>query len=188
MNKIEQNLDPEITANEQKNKEHQITLAKYHQVAGDVINPDEMKGFSLFTERDSKWLVDENTYSMGRRIEWKNEMGAIIGINVSDFVSNDAARSSSEIHSSPGKYGSVYKPFIAVDDVSTLDTIIEDWTTKVEIIESCNIANGRFRKNIISGIMTKGNTAIHVYHYDPEMADTELFKSIAVQLANKLSF
>ena len=174
LRKVEQNLDSEILSIEQTARVKQISSEKYQQITDETVNSDKMTGYSVFSEWDSKWLIDENSFAMGKRKEWKNYNGALIGIDICEFESDDAARSAVEFHTHTIRFRHSFTPFFDIDDFSTLDSLIVNWQW--------------IDYNIITGICKKGKTAMQVYHYNPEGINTEDFKSIAIQLANRLSF
>ena len=175
LDKIEENLDEEIILKEQDVRERQITDTRYLQITEDTIKSETMTGYSFFSDWDSKWLVDENNFLMGKRMEWVNARGSLIGIDIFEFDSEESAHSAVEIKTRPIESGVIKTPSFDLNDLSTLDLLIKDWP-------------GVFSNKFISGICFEGKTALHVYQFDPEKINTEEFKTIATKLATTLSF
>jgi len=177
LDKIEKNLSNEIKASEEQARAFQIPLVKYEELVNNAINLPAMQGFSLTSEWDSKWKVDETTLVMGRRVEWKNSTGAIVGIDMAEFDTETAARQAMEIrlHEVDAHISSPRSVF-QVDAPSSIDSLVATWQSHL------------FASRIISGISAKGKVAIHIYHYNPQGNDTALFSAVTKEMANKISF
>ena len=91
--KIQSNVDPAILSSMEQAKQSQITKEQYNQLVLTLPGSELMTDYELFAERDSKWVIDMNGFAMGRRTEWKKENGELIGIDICEFETEEAAQS-----------------------------------------------------------------------------------------------
>jgi len=170
--KIEKNLHPDILSSEQESKKKQITLSKYRQITDPVLSLSDIKEFSFLKQWDSKWVIDENSFATGIRTEWKNDSGSIIGIDICEFETKDAAQSAIEQQAlyTSGK-------IFDMEDMTTFDAHISRWR---EMITSNKYFNA---------ISVYDNIAVHVYQYDPEKKpDTNIINNVVYKLAEEVTF
>ncbi len=157
--KIECNLKKEIVDFEESLKLKQIKLNEYQISASSLINYKLMNNFYPTSTWDSKWLVDSVKMAMGIRHEWKNENGAVIGIDLCKFESEKTASNAGKIMS----YNTWREDHLfQSNDPASLKQIISAW--KKNGIE-----------NNISVVTSKGNIGYHIYYYDPIKIDTDFF-------------
>ncbi len=171
-NKIEKNLHPDILSSEQESKKKQITLSKYRQITDPVLSLGDIKEFSFLKQWDSKWVIDENSFATGIRTEWKNDSGSIVGIDICEFETKDAAQSAIEQQAlyTSGK-------IFDMEDMTTFDAHISRWR---EMITS---------NKYYSAIGVYNNIAAHVYQYDPEKKpDTNIIKNVIYKLVDQVTF
>jgi len=171
-NKIEKNLHPDILSAEQESKKKQITLSKYRQITDPVLSLGDTKEFSFLKQWDSKWVIDENSFAAGIRTEWKSENGSIIGIDICEFETKDAAQSAIEQQAlyTSGK-------IFDMEDMTTFDAHISRWR---EMITS---------NKYYSAIGVYNNIAVHIYQYDPEKKpDTNIINNVAYKLVDQVTF
>jgi len=171
LNKIENNLPADVLLAEEEAKRNQISREKYQQLTVPVLALDETQGFTLLKEWDSKWVVDKNTFACGRRSEWENETGTIIGIDICEFETDAAARSSAERQAVTTNC----KTF-DMADISTLQAHIDRWNK--------TIGYGKY----ISVVSYKGRIAVYIYQYNPEVSNTHIFQAVAYELVEQTNF
>ncbi|MBN1293571.1 MAG: hypothetical protein JXB48_17155, partial [Candidatus Latescibacteria bacterium] len=183
LKKIENNLNSDIITIEQNAKEKQISEQKYNKVINDAVNVEIMSNFSLQSDIDSKWPVDSNTFVLGRRTEYDNEHGIIIGIDMCEFESEDLAKKASAIRTSyiPAVESLGDKPPVfSITNQSSIDTLITNWETRRDYTA--------LSKKIISGISVIDNIVVHIYQYAPHEIDKVLFTQVTSKIADQISF
>jgi len=171
LNKIENNLPADVLLAEEEAKRNQISREKYEQLTAPVLALDETRGFTLLKEWDSKWVVNDTTFSCGRRTEWENETGTIIGIDICEFETEADAQASAERQAVTTNC----KTF-DMDDISTLQKHIDRWNEIIGYLK------------YLSAVSYKGRVAVFIYQYNPEMSKTHIFKAAAYELVEQTNF
>lgn len=182
LKKIELSLSPDVRSKEELKKASQISSTQYQSIIGDAEKADYMKGYSLLSSWDSKWFINYEDFVTGRRMEWKNTEGEIIGIDIAEFASSDLANKAKETRvneENPGDQLPNMKP-ISMFDISSstsVDSLIEKWK------------NPHWYDNrIISGISSKGQIAVHVYYHPSSIINYDAFSSLLKDISGKISF
>lgn len=172
VSKIEKNLNKDVLMSEQESKKKQIAISKYRQLTDPVLALNETKEFTVLKQWDSKWVIDENSFATGIRTEWKNEQGAIIGIDICEFETSDAARSAMELQAFYTR-----SKIFDMEDMTTFDTHIDRWR---KIITPYKYFNS---------VSVYDKLAVHIYQYDPEKKpDTKIFSNVAYKLVDQVTF
>lgn len=172
LNKIESNLLTEVLSFEEAARQKQIPVRVYQTITNPVVNSEPMNGFSLHSTWDSKWLMTSESLAMGIRKEWKNEQGAIIGIDISRFDSDSLALKAGNTHSRI-TYSSIFN----LDNLDSLKSILAEWQKKWGY---------GFPKNLFSVVGVEGNIAVHVYQFDSTGIATSFFYSIVEKLSEQI--
>ncbi|MBN2093558.1 hypothetical protein JW964_28305 [candidate division KSB1 bacterium] len=174
LNKIEVNLPPEILALEQAAKQKQISLAEFNQITTAVVNSSLMSNFSVLTSYDSKWLVDSTTLVIGRRTEWKNDSGVLMGIDICQLANAEQATLAVTIQSRQ-----TYSPIFNIDSLTALQQIIDEWQTWQKFGQE---------ENHFAVVSAKGNLTVQVYQFDSTKINTDfaydIIKILTAQILN----
>lgn len=137
-----------------------------------VLALEETQGFTPLKEWDSKWVVDDTTFACGRRTEWENETGTIIGIDICEFETDADAHASAEIQAVTTNC----KTF-DMENISTLQAHIDRWNENV---------NNTVK--YLSAVSYKGRIAVFIYQYNPEIRNTHIFRAVAYELVEQTNF
>jgi len=172
LDKIETNLSPEILALEEAAKQQQIPLEDYNQMTTAVVSSALMSDFSALMSWDSKWLSDTTTLVIGRRTEWKNDSGVVVGIDICQLATAEQAKQAVNIQSQQ-----TYSPIFNMDSLTSLQQIIADWQAKQKF---------GMEENLFSVVSYKGNLAVHVYQFDPTKINTDFTYAIIEQLVAQI--
>jgi predicted metal-dependent enzyme (double-stranded beta helix superfamily) len=114
---------------------------------------------------------------MGRRVEWKNSAGAIVGIDIAEFDTETAAIQAMNILLyEVDAYKSGPSSAFQINDPASIDSLVSTWRLN------------SFASKIISGVSAKGKVAIHTYHYNTQGNDTALFSAVTKEVSNTVSF
>jgi hypothetical protein len=164
--KVEKNLTYEIIAFEKRLKQEQIQMTTYQDLTRSVINSEIMKDFSPHSEWDSKWLIDSTKMAMGIRQEWKDNNGAVIGIDICQFESQNIACEAAKLMS----YNTwIENRLFQLDNIDSLKQILDTWEKY------------RIEKNITI-VAYKNDIAYHIYYFDPIKIDTEFLYAVVEKL------
>lgn len=177
--KIETTIDPVVLASMEQAKESQITKEKYNQMVSTLTDSALMTGFELFAERDSKWVIDMNGFAMGRRMEWKKENGELIGIDICEFESEEAAQSAVDFKTMPTQNGRIFIPYYHMDDSLTFSQELNGWKEPIGFWD---------RIRTVPCVWRKGNITVQMYYYSPEEIDIDTVQSIGYNLADRISY
>lgn len=170
VNKIESNLSSDIFFYEEAARQKQMNANAYQAIIEPITHSELLNGYSLYSNWDSKWLTDAKSLRMGIRKEWKSVKGSVIGIDICKFDNDLYASNAIEIINRNTFF---FNNKFDLDNPGAIDEIIRNWQ------------NFGFRDNL-SVVGVKNNIAVHVYQFDPNEIDTDLFYSIVEKLSHQI--
>jgi hypothetical protein len=170
--KIEENLFHEVLSAEEAMRQKRDTFEEYQTITEPVINSEIMNGFAFHNKWNSKWLIESESLAMGIRKEWKNEQGAIIGIDICKFDS-DSLTLKAINNQSRITYSSVFN----LDNIDSLKSILT---------ERQNMRQYGLQKKLISVVGAKGDIAILIYQFAPTGIDIDFFYSIIEEISKQI--
>jgi len=176
--KIQGFMNEDIINTETLKKKSQIDSLVFHGFISDVVKLDSIQNFSSYHFGDSKWFMSSGDYYFGRKIEWINETGAVIGVDIAEFETPDLAENASLVRiQEEFRYINIppVSPY-AVGIPSSIDSLVEKWNLS------------KIRPLPISAISHKGRYAIHVYHYNQAGNDLIVFPIIVKEVSKKINF
>jgi hypothetical protein len=172
LKRIEENLSNSIRRTEDEAKSSQIDSTLYNSIINAALSVPSASNYSLLKEEwDSKWRVDNTKFYLGRRVEWKNSEGTIIGIDVCKFSTQDDAKKANEIMKNE-TYGFSFD----MNQISEVDSVI---------VKNCR--NG-ITKKIVPLSLCSRNIAVLFYMIDPNKIDSDLFARMIQKAAEQISF
>jgi len=178
LGKIENNITSDIQIIEKNKKESQISLEKYSNITSDMTKLEDMMKYSHYSSWDSKWFNNSESFVLGRRVEWKDDKGGFIGVDIAEFESSEMADTAKEIRIKeenpyPNNAKSISE--FVVNSSASIDSLTD-------------MLKRRSSNYPISGISSTGNFAIHIYHYAPYGNDIQLFRNVLDEVSKKISF
>jgi len=171
INKIESNLSPEIHSFEETAKQNQIPMDDFQTITNPVVNSDMMKGFTLSRTWDSKWLINSDSLIMGVRKEWKNNLGSVTSIDISQYNSDSIALKAGELRSR---------------NLNIQSRIFYNLDSLEQILGMQHPPGYGILDQVFSVVGVKGNFAVHAYFYDQKGIDVTFVYAIAKKLAEQI--
>ena len=153
MEKIDQNLAPEIIQYRETLRQSRLSPADYDKYKAEVVNAD-LSGFTKISDGDSLWLMKDEGVKMGIRKEWEDEKDRVVGIDICKLESNEMAQ---DVASERAKMSDS----VVVDDLGEIP-----WNDKRS-----------------SKIMVHGNTVVHLYYFNHNASSAESVKKSNLFLA-----
>ena len=132
-----------------------------------------MDKFSELTTWDSKWMPDTLSMVMGRRNEWKNDDGVVVGINICRLDSNEQAKKAAKMQGTL-----TYSEVFNMDSLISLQEIINKWNDSNK---------GEMEEKLFSVVGFNGNLIVHFYQFDSTKVNTDLTFSLIEKLSEQIS-
>ncbi len=141
-------------------KAKQISAQEY-ETQIQKVTQTVLKDFTYLGEKDSKWIIDEQHFLLGRYREWADN-GKVIGIDICIFDSLDVARRAAKIRSQEADAPILEAP---ISEVSS-----PLWNSRMRTVTNA------------SAIIVKGKKVIHLYQFNQEGINRHLFKELSENL------
>ena len=171
LNKIKSNLSPEVLSFEEAARQNQIPMDDFQTITNPVVNSDMMKGFTLSSTWDSKWLTNSDSLTMGVRKEWENDLGSIASIDISQYNSDSIALKAGELRSS---------------NLNIQSRIFYNLDSLEQILGMQHPPGFGMLDKVFSVVGVKRNFAVHAYFYDQKGIDVNFVYSLVKKLAEQL--
>jgi len=171
--KIEVHLSSEIRGQEARLKPQQLPPAQYDRITEIAVQSALMQPYSPLTVWDSKWRCRADSLTMGIRREWKNDSGAVIGIDICRFDTEELAAAGAKLQAAIS-----YSHVFELDDLDSLKNILGQWQEKWK---------NAFESKNFSVVGVKQMYAIHFYQYDPAGIATDTVFALLPMLGEGLS-